>query len=122
MKLEITGLIHRIEETETTGYNFQNRFFYLRYVDDNGNMQYLKFKLSHGRVELIEGFSVNDKVKVTFALEGNEVKNDKQNLVVYDRKEVYSIQGITETKIDQKNSEITYYELADGEEDEDLIF
>jgi len=122
--MEITGIIHRIEEVENIGYNFQNLFFYLKYVDTNGKMQFLKFKLSNGRVDLIEGFKIGDKVKITFQLEGNETTNDKKKPVIYDRKEVYSIQGIGETPINkvEEEDESRFYRLEEGEEDDELDF
>ncbi len=118
--MDIIGVIHRIGEIENHGYSFLNRFFYIKYTDENKKEQFLKFKLSNNRVELIDGFSVGDKVKVTFKLEGTEVKNDKKEPVIYDRKEVYDIEGFTELKKEQTEKVSPFYILKEGEEDQPL--
>ena len=121
--MEIIGIIHRIEEVESHGYNYQTKFFYLKYVDGLNKTQYLKFRLSNGRIDLLDGFEIGNQVQVVFSLEGNEVKNDKNEMVIFDRKEVYSIQGFSETKIEEvEKTDLKLYELKDGEEDEPLKF
>lgn len=118
--MEIIGVIHRIGEIEINGYSFRNCFFYIKYLDEKKKEQFLKFKLSNERVGLIEGFAVGDKIKITFQLEGNEAKNDKKEPVIYDRKEVYNIEGQNELKKEQAEKEEAFYQLKEGEEDQPL--
>lgn len=120
--MEITGFLHRVDDTETHGFNYQSRFFYLKFYDSMGKMQYCKFRLSGGRIDLVDGFEIGDEIKVTFELEGNETKNDKNILIIFDRKEVYGIVGVKETKIAKLNSLNSLYQLKEGEEDEPLMF
>ena len=65
--MEIKGFIHRIDEIENHGFNFTSRFFYLRFQDRTGKTQYGKFKLSNGKIDLLEGFAINDEVNVICA-------------------------------------------------------
>ncbi len=118
--MEIIGIIHKIGIIENHGYNFQNRFFSIKYIDENKKEQFLKFKLSNGRVELIDSFAEGDKVKITFKLEGTEVKNDKKESVIYDRKEVYNIEGYTDLRAEQIGKETPFYKLKEGEIDQPL--
>ena len=119
--MEIIGILHKIDEIEN--YGFQIRFFYLRFIDNNGKMQYAKFRLSNSKVELIDGFEIGKQIKVVFQIEGREVKNNKEELVIYDQKEVYSIQGFNEIKKEElKKTEHKLYKLQEGEEDEPLKF
>jgi len=119
--MEIKGFIHRIDEIENHGFNFTSRFFYLRFQDRTGKTQYGKFKLSNGKIDLLEGFAINDEVNVIFEIEGNETQNNRNETVIFDRKEVYGITGLKEIKnIEMNKSDL--YELQEGEEDEPLIF
>ena len=118
--MEMVAKIHRIDKIEQNGYNFKNRFFYTTHIDNTGRKQYLKFKLSQGNVGLVEGFKPGDEIKINFNLEGNEVTNEKDNPKIFDRKEVYNIQGITETIPEEEEDESIYYKLEEGEEDEEL--
>lgn len=120
--MEIDGTLHRVGPIEIYGLNFQNRFFYLKHIDSAGKNQFLKFKLSFGKVELVDSFELGDRIKVFFNLEGNEAKNDKGEPVVYDRKEVYKIEGFKEIKKEKHEDESKFYELKDGEKDVDLSF
>lgn len=120
--MEISGYLHRIDDIENHGFNYQSRFFYLKFYDSTGKMQYCKFRLSNGRIDLLDGFELGDEIKVIFELEGNEVKNDRNILTIFDRKEVYGIVGMKETKISELDSLNSLYELKEGEEDEPLMF
>ncbi len=119
--MEIIGTLHRIDKIENYGYSYQHRFFYIKYTDEKEKEQFLKFKLSNGRTELIDSFKIGDKIKIIFNLEGIETKKDKNEpAIIYDRKEVYGIKGLNETKVEDVEKEIKFYELQEGEEDEPL--
>lgn len=108
MQAEIIGILHRIDPIETFGESFKTRYIYLKHIDENNRTQFIKFRLSHRRVELLDGFEINQKVKLTFSLEGREVKNANNELAIYDSKEVSVIEGCNEDVVktsEEKNKE-----------------
>lgn len=119
--MEITGILHKIDEVENYGSSFQTRFFYVRIIDKYAKIQYLKFRLSNNRIELLDGFNLNDEIVINFELEGNEVKNAKNEFVIFDRKEVYGITSSKDSALSKLNVS-TIYLPTEGEEDEELSF
>ncbi len=120
--MEITGVIYKIEPVEYFGEMFKKRIFSFKYVDDTHKLQYVKFQLSQSNVDLIEGFQEGQKVKVYFRITGREVKNSKQELVIYESKEVYNVEGCEEGKISNNEIAESEYILKPGEKDVELPF
>lgn len=103
MQTEITGTLYRIDKIENYGSTINRRDFYIKHLDEKHKVQFLKFRLSQQRVELLEGFEIGTKVKITFAIEGWETKNAKGEMVIYDNKEVYIIEGCNEERSETSN-------------------
>ena len=65
---EITGEIHRVDDTQTYGSGFRVREFVV--LDESFDPQPIVFKLLQDKVELVENLKQGDRVKVTFELQG----------------------------------------------------
>lgn len=106
MRVEIIGTLYNIGQLDPfPGTKFRFRNFCLKHIDEKNKEQIIKFRLSFGRVELLEGFEEGDRVKVTFCLEGREGRDSKNEPYVYSHNEVYIIEGCNEEKVDPKKEE-----------------
>jgi single-strand DNA-binding protein len=65
---EISGEIHRVDDTQTYGSGFRVREFVV--LDESFDPQPIVFKLLQDKVELVENLQQGDRVKVTFELQG----------------------------------------------------
>ena len=85
MSLEITGSIHMKGDTQQVSDKFRKREFILELVEEiNGNIytNYAKMQLVQAKCDILDRFSVGDKVKVSFNLKGNRVeRSDKVNYI-----------------------------------------
>jgi len=84
MAFELTGKIIEIYEIVKPTGNFQKREFVVENKVNNGGMEfidYVKFQLIQDKCNLIDGFKVNDQVKVHFNIRGN--RWEKEGKVSY---------------------------------------
>jgi single-strand DNA-binding protein len=78
--MEVVAVIKRIEETKVVGTNgFEVRELVV--VTEEQHSQTLSIQFTQGRVILLDGFAVGQKVKVHVNLKGNEVIKDNKATV-----------------------------------------
>ena len=70
---EIEGKLKVIEDVQTFGSGFTKREFVVE-VEDGNYPQMVKFECVKDRTSLTDGMQVDDTVKVTFDIRGNEYK------------------------------------------------
>jgi hypothetical protein len=70
MSFEIEGIIHKIFDIEQKTASFQTREFVIQ--TEENYPQFVKFQMTQDRCNMIDGYNVNDKVKVFFDLRGRE--------------------------------------------------
>lgn len=80
---EITGKLIKRRDTEQVTDSFKKREFVIESMDGEYS-QFIKFELLQDKTSLIDGYSQNDEIKVSFNLRGREW-NDKYftNLVAW---------------------------------------
>lgn len=75
MNYELTGTLKVKKETEKVSDKFQKREFVV--TDDNDKYpQHILFQLKQDKCDYLEVYSLGDKVKVTFNLDGREWTKD----------------------------------------------
>jgi single-strand DNA-binding protein len=78
--MEVIAVIKRIEEKKVVGTNgFEVRELVV--VTEEQHSQTLSIQFTQGRVVLLDGFAVGQKVKVHVNLKGNEVTKDGKTTV-----------------------------------------
>ncbi len=70
---EIEGTLKVIEEVQSFASGFTKREFVVE-VEDGRYPQMIKFECVRDKTALTDGFSIEDSVKVTFDIRGNEYK------------------------------------------------
>lgn len=88
--MKIEGELYKLQDIKSWE-NFKKRVFYIKHIDKDKKTQFLTFQATNGKIELLEGYSPGDKLIITFKLEGNEIKNKQGEFVIYDHKEVITI-------------------------------
>lgn len=110
--MKIEGEFHKKYEIKSFGENFKKISFSVKHIDKDHKTQFLLFEAHNGKIELLEGYSPGDKIIVKFKLTGREYKNKKGEDVIFDQKEVVSIESPpTIAKIiekDYKNKKLSF--------------
>lgn len=80
MNYELTGKLIDPGSIQQVSDKFRKREFVLEKKETGSNgmefTDYVKFQLLQDKVNLIDGFSVNDEVKVSFNIKGNKWERD----------------------------------------------
>ena len=79
MAFEVSGKLIEIFETVQASASFRKREFVVEKVEQVGGNEFtdfIKFQLTQDRCSLIDSFSVNDQVKVSFNIRGNRWEKD----------------------------------------------
>lgn len=91
--MEITATVKRIEETKTVGQNdFKTRNLVV--TTEEQYPQVLSFQFVKDKTSLLDKFTANQKVKITFNLKGREHTNQKNELVVYNTLDAWKIESV----------------------------
>ena len=78
--MESIAVIKRIEETKAVGYNgFEIRDIVV--VTEEQHAQTLQIQFVQGKCPELDNFAPNDKVKITYNIEGREVIKDNKPIV-----------------------------------------
>jgi hypothetical protein len=116
--MEITGKIRRIGAIERVTPNFCKRRLTLEYKEHNQNtVQVVEFELKNGNVEVVEGFSTGDMVRVYFRLSGREVTGKEGNPVVYNSLDVWRLSP-ADDPLKSKKRELVYDKKNEGSDNE----
>ena len=70
MSFEIEGRLHKLYDTEVKGESFRVREFVIETQDQYP--QFVKFQLTQDRCDLMNNYSENSMIKVSFDLRGRE--------------------------------------------------
>lgn len=92
--MEITGIILRIEKTETFSEKFKKRKFVLEYTENIKFPQIIEFTLVQNNIDLANKLNQGDEVKVMFNLKGKEALDKNGVKRVYNTLEVWKIEVI----------------------------
>ena len=91
--MEITATVKRIEETKTVGQNdFKTRNLVV--TTEEQYPQVLSFQFVKDKTSILDKFTANQTVKITFNLKGREHTNQKNELVVYNTLDAWKIESV----------------------------
>ncbi|MDA3779088.1 MAG: DUF3127 domain-containing protein [Bacteroidales bacterium] len=79
MSFEITGKIIEIYNTQQINDKFKKRDFVIEQVNNNSGrdfIEHIKFQLLQDKTGLIDKYSMNDEVKVSFNIKGKRWERD----------------------------------------------
>ncbi len=76
---EITGKLHSIEPAKTHTEKFTNQEFVV--LTDGEFPQHIKLEFQNKNVELLTGFKVDDRVTVSYGIQGRIVEKDGKKSV-----------------------------------------
>lgn len=79
MSYELSGKLIEIFPTEQPSASFRKREFVVELSEERNGRVFsdpVKFQLTQDRVDLIEGYTLNDQVKVNFDIKGNRWERD----------------------------------------------
>ena len=115
---EVTGEIHRIEDTKIYGSGFRVREFVL--LDESYNPQPIVLKLLQDNVELLDTLKEGDAVKVTFQLQG-KFGDGQWSGRIFTNLEAVSVEALNLSgqKGDEAKKEVSVF---DSELDEEVEF
>jgi hypothetical protein len=123
--MELKGKIYKIFNVEQISDKFKKRDFVLEHSDNPSYPQYSKFQLNQNNVELIEGYSVGDDVKILFNLRGKEYETKNKEIAYFNTLEVYKLEGATGASSPTSSpikSGSDVINVSKQEEDDDLPF
>lgn len=128
MAFELIGKIIVKGDTQQVSEKFKKREFVIEKEDNNGGMVFvdtIKFQLTQDRCSVLDPFSLDDVVKVSFNIKGN--KWEKEGRVNYfTNLDAWRIEGATEggaaDGVDQTPFPEAEPFAAEGEDTDDLPF
>ena len=95
MRLQTSGRLHKLFETEQKSERFRLREFVLEVVDNPSYPQYVKFQLTQDRCENLDNFQEGDDVKVEFNLRGREWTNREGKVIYFNSLDVWELKKET---------------------------
>lgn len=123
--MEIRAKIKRIGETEKVSEKFQKREFVVDY-ESGGFPQVIKFTLTQNRVNLLDNYSINDSVSITFGLQGREWTNKEGKTVVFNTLNVLELGKVESESSPQETSSSSNDDknnlVIDNSDEDDLPF
>jgi hypothetical protein len=72
MAFTLQATLKQIEPEQQVSANFRKRPFVVEYAENANYPQLLQFECSQQRCDLIDGYSVGDRVEISFNLKGRE--------------------------------------------------
>lgn len=92
MGYEVTGKLHRIDDTQQVSERFTKREFVLA-IDENPKYpQLVQFQLTGERVALLDSYDVGDRVIIEFSLRGREWKSPKGEVKFFNSLDVWRVE------------------------------
>lgn len=101
MSFEVTGKLINIEKTQNISDSFKKRDFVIE-VENSSNsswVDFIKFQLTQTRCDLIDPFTLNDEIIVSFNLRGRKWEKDGK-VSYFTNLEAWRIQKSQEQKTD----------------------
>ena len=91
--MKIEGILTLVHDTVTVSNGFRKRNFVLLY-NDRGHMEHLWFELFQEQCELIDDFSIKDRINVEFNLKGRRWTDKEGKERFINTLQAWSIQKI----------------------------
>jgi hypothetical protein len=90
--METTGRIHALFDAKQITERFRKREFVIELGDNPRYPQFVLFQLTGDRCENLDGFAVDDEVRVEFSLRGREWKSPSDEIKYFNSLDVWSIE------------------------------
>ena len=115
--MKITGILHKVFETEQVNERFKKRMFVVMYSPEMSTKYPISFQLSQMNCDIIDGINPGDDVVVRFNLTGREWTDRNGKVIFFNTLVATSIYLNTgEERVDEKEVD------SDKEEEDDLPF
>jgi len=115
--MEITGILHKVFETEQVNDRFKKRIFVLMYSPEMSTNYPITFQLSQMNCDMTDGIKLGDSIVVEFNLTGREWTNREGKVFFFNTLVATNIFINTgEERVDETPKEV------EGEEEDDLPF
>jgi len=91
MRLETTGKLHAIFDTEQKTERFRLREFVIELGDNPSYPQLVKFQLTGDRCENLDGFEAGEEVRLEFSLRGREWTSPQGDVRYFNSLDVWKL-------------------------------
>ena len=93
MGFQTSGRLHAIFDTKQVTERFQKREFVVETADNPSYPQFVQFRLTGDRCEMLDGFQVGEDVKVEFSLRGREWTSPQGEVRYFNSLDVWTMES-----------------------------
>ena len=94
MRLQTSGQIYKIFDTQQKTERFRLREFVVEIVDNPQYPQYVKFQMTGNRCENLDNVQVGQQVNIEFSLRGREWTNSEGKIVYFNSLDVWTLEKL----------------------------
>jgi hypothetical protein len=107
--MKLIGKIYEIGKIQQVSENFRKRIFIIEYVENNPQYpEYLSFELTKEKCNLIDNFSINQIVEISFNLKGRKWTDRNGDIKYFTSMTVWKIEAIDENNNKSINENSDY--------------
>lgn len=89
--MELTGILHKKNDTVTVSEKFKKREFVLQTEAGSPYPQFINIQLSQDKTELLDKFNVGEELTVSINIKGREYNNPTKGLQYFNSIEAWRI-------------------------------
>jgi len=119
MSFDIVGNLNKIFDTQVISDKFKKREFVLE-IKDGNYTQFIKFQLTQNRCELLNDFSQDQSVQVSFSITGRPYENKNGETLYFNNLNAWRIVlSQSENELSSPPENIVMPEMTDSDDVED---
>ena len=100
--MTFTGELHLISSTNQVSEKFRKREFVIKDDKNPEYPQYIKFQLTQNNCDMLDGYSVNEVVTVTFDIKGRAWTNPQGETTYFNSLDAYKISRVSAKEVPEE--------------------